>query len=92
MTKKLPGSPYTLDDYEDVVPGISERIIVLVEQESSHRQMIDCRRQLFTSTLELAGLSFVLFMAGYITASSLLAFADYLTLVDQGGGLRFYVF
>lgn len=92
MTNELPGSPYTLEDYEDIVPGISERIITLVEEEARHRQMIDCRRRLLNSRIELAGLTFGLFMAGYIIASGLLAFADYLTLVDQVDGLRFYVF
>lgn len=92
MTKKLPGSPYTLEDYEEIVPGISERITALVEEEARHRQMIDCRRRLLHSRLELAGKAFGLFMAGYIISLSLLAFAEYLPRLFQGDGLRFYVF
>jgi len=78
--------------YEDSSPGIADRIIAMVEQEARHRQMIDCRRRLLNSRLEIAGQAFGLLMAGFIIASGLLAFAEYLTRVDQVDGLRFYVF
>ena len=92
MAKKLQGSLYTLEDYEGIVPGISQRLIALVEEEARHRHTIDCRRRVLNSRLELAGLTFGLFMTDFIIASGLLAFADFLTLVDQVDGLRFYVF
>ena len=92
MSKKLPGSPYTLEDYEDIVPAVSGRILALVEQEASHRRRIERRRRGTDSKLELAGQAFGLLMAGFIIASGLLAFADYLPPLFQGHVLRFYVF
>ena len=77
--------------YRDISPGLAGRRQAMVEEEAKHRQMIDCRRRWLNSRLELAGRAFGLFMAGFLFASSLLAFAELLTLAGQGDGLRFYV-
>ena len=46
---------------------------------------------MLNSKLELAGLAFGFFMAGFIIASCMLAFAEFPTLMGQGDGLRFHV-
>lgn len=92
MRNKLPGSPYTLEDCEDIVPGVSGRMIAMVEEEARHRRQIERRRRVLDSKLELAGQAFGLFMAGFIIASGLLAFAEFLPRWFQGDVLRFYVF
>ena len=92
----LPGSGcrMTRNEFEaceDISPGLAERIQAMVEEEGRHRRMIERRRRLLISRLELAGRAFGLFMAGFLFASGLLAFAEFLTLAGQGDGLRFYV-
>ena len=78
--------------YEDISPGLAERIQAMVSAEQEHRRRIERRRLLSNSQLELAGQAFGLFMAGYIFASCLMAFAEYLPRMFQGDVLRFYVF
>ena len=77
--------------YEDISPGLAGRLQAMVEEEASHRHLIARRRRRLNSQLELAGRAFGLFMAGFLFASGLLAFAEFLTLAGQGDGLRFYV-
>ena len=69
---------------EDISPGLAVRLQAMVEEEAR-------RRRRLISRLELAGRAFGLFMAGFLFASGLLAFAEFLTLAGQGDGLRFYV-
>ena len=86
MTKNL------FEAYEDISPGLGERFQAMLSAEREHRRRIERRRLLSYSRLEFAGQAFGLFMAGYIFASCLLAFAEYLPRMFQGDVLRFYVF
>ena len=81
-----------LEAYGNISPGLAERIQAMVSAEQEHRRRIERRRLLSNSQLEFAGQAFGLFMAGYIFASCLLAFAEYLPRMFQGDVLRFYVF
>ena len=85
----LPGSGRRMrakefEAYRDISPGLAGRLQAIVEEEAG-------RRRRLISRLELAGRAFGLFMAGFLFASSLLAFSELLTLAGQGDGLRFYV-
>ena len=77
--------------YEDISPGLAGRLQAMAGEEARHRQLIERRRRRLIFRLELAGRAFGIFMAGFLFASGLLAFAELLTLAGQGDGLRFYV-
>ena len=81
-----------LQAYEDILPGLAERIQAMVSEEEEHRQRIERRRLMLNSSLELAGQAFGFTMAAGIIAASLLAFAEYLTHAGQQYVLRFFVF
>ncbi len=74
--------------YEDISPGLAGRIRAMLSDEEQHQRRIERRRLLLHSKLELVGL---VFLAAVFIAASLLAFADYLTLVGQGDFLRFFL-
>ena len=78
--------------YEDISPELGERIQAMGSAEQEHWRRIERRRLMSNSQLEFAGQAFGLFMAGYIFASCLMAFAEYLPRMFQGDLLRFYVF
>ena len=54
--------PIVLRGYEDVLPGGAERILAMVERQSSHRRRIESRGQIFGFSIAagIIALSFLL--------------------------------